>query len=104
HVLIAWARGGIGGAAGLAKTLAIEFSARVRAIEIDPDDPQLAERIAAELHASDRHVEIGYQRDERTTIAFVPSPLPEGSGAVLGAGSVVLVTGGARGITAHAAI
>jgi NAD(P)-dependent dehydrogenase (short-subunit alcohol dehydrogenase family) len=58
----------------------------------------------AELHAFDPHVEISYRDGERTTFELA-SAEPLDIGAVpLDGDSVVLVTGGARGITARTAI
>jgi acyl transferase domain-containing protein/NAD(P)H-dependent flavin oxidoreductase YrpB (nitropropane dioxygenase family)/NADP-dependent 3-hydroxy acid dehydrogenase YdfG len=102
HVLVATR--GEGGPAGLVKTLAVEFpTARVRVVELEPGaDPGAV--LHAELHAFDLHVEIGYTAGERTTYELAPAAALVPATAPISADSVVLVTGGARGITARVAI
>ncbi|HEV7556020.1 MAG TPA: acyltransferase domain-containing protein, partial [Kofleriaceae bacterium] len=98
-----WQGEGIAGAAGLLKTIAAEYpGVKVRAVDVEAGD-DVAARLHAELHAHDEHVEIGYANDVRATIAATRTdatapPLSLSSDAV------VMVTGGARGITALAAI
>jgi acyl transferase domain-containing protein/NAD(P)H-dependent flavin oxidoreductase YrpB (nitropropane dioxygenase family) len=134
HLLVATMNGelgraGAGGPAGLVKTVAAEYpSMRARIVDLEPgcDAPAL---LHAELHACDDYVEVGYVRGTRSALEVVPAELeqlpeldghsarprvaasPGGAGAFegfpdpgLGPDSVVLVTGGARGITARAAI
>ena len=61
--------------------------------------------LLAELTAADGLVEVGYRDGERTRLDLVPAPLDERPGEEpLGEDSVLLVTGGARGITAEAAV
>jgi NAD(P)-dependent dehydrogenase (short-subunit alcohol dehydrogenase family) len=101
---------GQGGVAGLLKTVAKEYpDCHVRAIDVDADeDPaQLADLLFQELNAEDRLVEVGYLRGERRRLAPEPASLDSGNGpeaAELDRESVVLLTGGARGITARIAI
>jgi acyl transferase domain-containing protein/NAD(P)H-dependent flavin oxidoreductase YrpB (nitropropane dioxygenase family)/acyl carrier protein len=99
-------RGGFGGPAGLIKTLAAEFP-DVRARVVDLESSESADEAAAklhrELHASDHHLEIGYIGGVRSSFEVVPAEVIAG-GVALDESSVVLVTGGARGITAKAAI
>ncbi|MGE5182500.1 MAG: SDR family NAD(P)-dependent oxidoreductase, partial [Acidobacteriota bacterium] len=104
HVFVATRAGGPGGPAGLVKTLAVEApAARVRVIEL-ADGADAGAVLHGELHAFDKHVEIGYAGDERTTFELAPAtPLAPGA-APLSADSVVLITGGARGITARTAV
>nr|HEX4315314.1 SDR family NAD(P)-dependent oxidoreductase [Kofleriaceae bacterium] len=117
HVVIATragelgrARPGAGGAAGLAKTFAAEFpQLAIRVVDIPPElrASAAAALLHAELHASDAHVDIGYVDGARSTVELVPAPLapePAAPALPLDASSLVLVTGGARGITARAAI
>ncbi|MGH8905929.1 MAG: SDR family oxidoreductase [Egibacteraceae bacterium] len=69
-----------------------------------PTISRAAERLAAELTAGDDHVEVGWSDGSRTTLQLMPAPLPPGGGQpLLGMDSVLLVIGGARGITASAA-
>jgi acyl transferase domain-containing protein len=95
------------GAHGLARTVAREFpDCRVLAIDLDPkDDPShLAEHLLAELCAGDGLVDVGRTNGTRQTLRVLAAELDEDAVAaslpVVGADSVVLLTGGARGITA----
>ncbi len=95
------------GIAGLLKSLAKERTdVRVRAVDVSlEDDPEeIAEEIIAELLASDSLVEVGYQRGVRRSIRVTRSDVDVAPKLELDKDAVVLVTGGARGITAHAAI
>ncbi len=98
---------------GFLKSLALEWPAvRVKAIDFvaipeapAPADDELAERVLAELDAADGLVDVAYRGGERIEWTLHPRPLggrPER--APLDERSVVLVTGGARGITAAAAL
>lgn len=117
--------GGVGdptpgaGLRGLARTLAREHpETLVRAIDVDTkENPRaVAERILAELLTSDAPVEIGHDAEgRRRTLVVVPAEPPaapagepaaeQAAAARLGLDrdSVVLLTGGARGITARLA-
>jgi NAD(P)-dependent dehydrogenase (short-subunit alcohol dehydrogenase family) len=93
-----------GGLAGMAKTAAREWAGvRFRAIDVDedPDAAQLLRELAAE-----GPVEIGYRCGRRLTIEAIRQELPESQpptpAVALTSRSVVLVTGGARGITGEA--
>src|SRR5262249_21287456 len=102
-------RAGGGGPAGLVKTLAAEWPGiRARVVDLEPAlIGDAAMLIHTELHAHDEHLEVGYIGGSRSSIVGVPAEAgPVGGGADLGldANSVVLITGGARGITARAAI
>ncbi|MBL8777687.1 MAG: SDR family NAD(P)-dependent oxidoreductase [Acidimicrobiales bacterium] len=99
------------GAHGLARTVAREFpDCRVLAIDLDPkDDPShLAEHLLAELCAGDGLVDVGRTNGTRQTLRVLPAELDEDAVAaappIVGADSVVLLTGGARGITARVAV
>jgi len=94
-----------GGAAGFIKTAAKEWpEALIRAVDFDLQ-PE-AETLLAEWLAKGP-VEIGYRRGHRWTIAPVLSNLPQLDADVAAAAveldskSLVLATGGARGITAQ---
>jgi len=108
---------GQGGVSGLLKTLAKEYpKVRSRAIDVDPsEDANLLARIVVDemLADDDDVVEVGYREGQRHVMKVVPDAHEmngEGSaGESLGIDSlsrdaVVLVTGGARGITARVAI
>jgi acyl transferase domain-containing protein/NAD(P)H-dependent flavin oxidoreductase YrpB (nitropropane dioxygenase family) len=93
-----------GGVSGLLKSLAKERPAlRVRAVDLDPkEDPDtLAEHLLREIVANDAHFEVGYVGSQRHTL--VPAARPASAARALPIEiddrSVVLVTGGGRGIT-----
>lgn len=98
-----------GGIAGMIKTMAREYEqTNVRCLDIDADesDEQLADYIARELTSNDRLVEVAWvkgQRWQRQVTALAPSA-GELAELPLSKDSVVLLTGGARGITALMAI
>ncbi|MFF5806589.1 SDR family NAD(P)-dependent oxidoreductase [Streptomyces sp. NPDC012746] len=97
---------------GFARSAALEFpGALVRAVDIDPkEDPrQTALRLIAELSsdAEEGPASVGYTSEGvRVTRRPVPAALPTAPGGTppLGPDSVVLLTGGARGITARTAL
>ncbi|MFE9798240.1 SDR family NAD(P)-dependent oxidoreductase [Streptomyces goshikiensis] len=110
RLLLVSAPGGTG-LHGFARSATLEFpAALVRAVDVDPkEDPrQTALRLIAELasDAGEGLASVGYTAEgTRVTRRPVPAPLPDGPGGPpLGPGSVVLLTGGARGITARAAL
>jgi len=94
-----------GGLAGLVKTAALEWDlVNCRAIDIDPDwsdNRQIAGAVAKEVLSSGP-VEIGLASGHRYALDLQPEPIPEGS-LNLSTGDVVVISGGARGITAAAA-
>lgn len=100
-----------GGLAGLVKTAAQEWDGVVcRAIDIDPKwtDPAAAARSVADelLFAKpDGPLEIGMTRDARFTLAETADRYPAAAEAlpVVDPGGVVVISGGARGVTAAAA-
>jgi acyl transferase domain-containing protein/NAD(P)-dependent dehydrogenase (short-subunit alcohol dehydrogenase family)/NAD(P)H-dependent flavin oxidoreductase YrpB (nitropropane dioxygenase family) len=99
------------GLQGLMRTLSREFpEVLVRSVDIDLAEPaadvarHVFEELLAQPGAAGPTV-IGRARDARTTLRVVPAPLLAPEPALdLGPDSVVLVTGGARGITAKAAL
>jgi NAD(P)-dependent dehydrogenase (short-subunit alcohol dehydrogenase family) len=99
---------GNGAVAGLAKTLALEWpDVRVRAIDLAPSagTDALAHCLLRELYAGDIEAEVGYPAGRRSTIRVEPAPLTSTeSGLAIDSSWVILVTGGARGITAEAAL
>ncbi|MGH6887288.1 MAG: SDR family NAD(P)-dependent oxidoreductase, partial [Geminicoccales bacterium] len=102
-------RPGQGGAAGFLRSLSKERpELHVRAIDLDPhaDPRRLAAHLVEEILSTGGPVEIGYVGEERRELAIVPAPLDRNGGGAAGldSESVVLVTGGARGIAAHLSI
>jgi acyl transferase domain-containing protein/NAD(P)H-dependent flavin oxidoreductase YrpB (nitropropane dioxygenase family)/NAD(P)-dependent dehydrogenase (short-subunit alcohol dehydrogenase family) len=100
---------GHAGLAGLVKTLSLEWPAvRCKAVDLDPrqEAALLATQVVRELSAEDRRVQVGYRDGRRQVLEVRPALLPEGRSESLrlDPGSVVLVTGGARGITAEVAL
>jgi acyl transferase domain-containing protein/NAD(P)H-dependent flavin oxidoreductase YrpB (nitropropane dioxygenase family)/NAD(P)-dependent dehydrogenase (short-subunit alcohol dehydrogenase family)/acyl carrier protein len=100
---------GQGGVAGLVKSLAHEWpDVLVRVIDMDPrrTADEVADRLLTELADSDGPVEVGYTGDRRITLQCQPAPLTIEASAppLLQADSTVLLTGGARGITAAVAL
>jgi len=95
---------GEGGPAGLIKTVAAEWpDIQARVVDLGTTcDP--AEILHAELHADDHHLEVSYAHGDRASIEIVPAQLDAVADVGLDKSSVVLVTGGARGITAKVAI
>jgi len=97
-----------GGLAGLAKTASLEWeNVCCRAMDIDPDwkeNTQIATAVVAELLNSNLNgpVEVGLDSDSRWVLALTDSPYPQGK-INLDPGDVVVITGGARGVTASAA-
>lgn len=96
---------GQGGVAGLLKTVAKEYpELHVRVIDFDPEESaeHVADLVYQEITADDRLVEVGYLGGQRRRLTPAPADL-ESNGhqiARLDSESVVLLTGGARGITA----
>nr|WP_326647988.1 SDR family NAD(P)-dependent oxidoreductase [Streptomyces sp. NBC_01750] len=95
---------------GFARTAAIEYpGTQVRAVDVDPKDrpERIAAHLIAELCAPEEPVVVGYTNGTRNTLRTVPAPLADTEPAPqlpVGREAVVLLTGGARGITARAAI
>ncbi|HWE69677.1 MAG TPA: SDR family NAD(P)-dependent oxidoreductase [Acidimicrobiales bacterium] len=102
------------GLAGMAKAISREFDdCTVRVVDLDPnaDADMLSACILDEFFDADGGpVEVGYDGLQRVTRVVVPEPLEvpaDGDGGLRPIGAsdpVVLITGGARGITARAAI
>ena len=97
---------GQGGIAGLVKTLAREWpDVRARAVDFDPigTTEVIAADLVREVLVDDGRAEVGYPGGRRATLQVVPSPLgcvAAGPGFAVEPGEPILVTGGARGITA----
>ena len=93
-----------GGLAALAKTAAQEWpSARVKAIDLERGRrpvAKLAAAIVQELVAGGDEIEVGLRKDgRRTTLAAVAEPVVPVR-PVVNEQSVIVATGGARGVTA----
>jgi NAD(P)-dependent dehydrogenase (short-subunit alcohol dehydrogenase family) len=99
---------GHGGVAGLVKTVAREWPAvRTKVIDTDglasPND--IATKVLREMRTGDVEVEVGYQGSRRLVLQPMLSPLAqeEAPALMIDSAWVILVTGGARGITADVA-
>ncbi|MGH3865066.1 MAG: SDR family oxidoreductase [Pseudonocardiaceae bacterium] len=97
------------GLPGLVRTIAHEFPDRlVRVIDVNSkEEPvHIAGYLLAELLTPHAPTAVGYAAGQRVTLQLAPTPLDPGTAgqARLGPDSVVLLTGGARGITARVAI
>jgi NAD(P)-dependent dehydrogenase (short-subunit alcohol dehydrogenase family) len=98
-----------GGIAGFVKCLGYEWpEVMVRAVDFDPESaaPELADKLLAELGDPDGPFEVGHADGRRLTWQTEPGPLDkdEPAGVELGPDSLVLITGGARGVTAKVAL
>ncbi len=99
----------VGGVAGLLKSVAKEHpDLLVRAIDLDPGTATatLAEHVLDELGIREGPLEIGYIDGVRRTLTTASRTAGERSSSPLriGPDAVVLITGGARGITARIAV
>jgi malonyl CoA-acyl carrier protein transacylase/NAD(P)-dependent dehydrogenase (short-subunit alcohol dehydrogenase family)/acyl carrier protein len=99
---------GHGAIAGLVKTLAREWDAvRARVVDLDrrSDPSELAGLLVEELLAEDDRAEVGYRHGRRVALVGSESALPDATapGVVVRPGEPILITGGARGITAAVA-
>ncbi len=99
---------GRGGVAGLIRTLAVEWpEVRCRAVDLGRRDgtDASARRILRELLEDDREIDIAYRDGRRLVPRPVEAPLPDArpDAPRITRDSVILITGGARGITAEVA-
>jgi NAD(P)-dependent dehydrogenase (short-subunit alcohol dehydrogenase family) len=97
-------RAWMAGLAGLTKTAGLEWSqALVKAIDLERGSrsaEELAQVLELELVSGGAEHEVGLHVDgRRTTLALTPAEAPEGE-PVLSRDSVLVVSGGARGVTA----
>ncbi len=111
HLLVAETAGkpGGGGFAGMVKTLSKEFpTLRAHWLDLDTSEraDALAGRVELELLADEPLTEVRYVAGRRMMHDLVPLELDAGrlDGTLLDRDSVVLLTGGARGITARLAM
>jgi NAD(P)-dependent dehydrogenase (short-subunit alcohol dehydrogenase family) len=92
---------------GFLKTVAQEWpTVRTKSVDLSQaSSAQTAEQLLAELTAADGLVEVGYRNGERMQLTLVAAPLSERPSVdALDGDCVLLVTGGARGITARVAL
>ena len=98
----------LGGFAGLAKTAALEWpAAGVKAIDLEKGGrsaQELAQAIAGELLAGGPEREVGLQADGTRVRLVSREAEVEGGSESVDADSVLLVSGGARGVTAATVI
>ncbi|MGH9162316.1 MAG: SDR family oxidoreductase [Vicinamibacteraceae bacterium] len=90
------------------RTLALELPVRCKAIDLDPREPvsALGRRVLDEIASDDRTLAVGYESGRRVTVVPAASPLDlPGLSQIpcIDSNDVVLLTGGARGITAEVA-
>ena len=94
-----------GGLAGLTKTVAREWPAlRCKALDVSAswsDSDRIGAAIVSELTA-DGPIEVGLDGNVRRGLDTVPTAITNGRSR-LGSGDVVVLTGGARGVTAEVA-
>jgi acyl transferase domain-containing protein/NAD(P)H-dependent flavin oxidoreductase YrpB (nitropropane dioxygenase family)/NADP-dependent 3-hydroxy acid dehydrogenase YdfG len=99
---------GHGGVAGFTKCLGYEWpEVTVRVVDVDAETPapHLAEQLLAELADPDGPFEVGRSDAGRVTWQCDPGPLSKDVATMeLGPDDTILVTGGARGITAQVAL
>jgi NAD(P)-dependent dehydrogenase (short-subunit alcohol dehydrogenase family) len=100
---------GQGAVVGLVKAVAAEWPAvRCKAVDFNPKGSAetLANCLLREMGSLDGEIEVGYKDSRRLTLRLSETPLDEKEAARLPIDStwVVVVTGGARGITAEAAL
>ncbi|MEU1214512.1 SDR family NAD(P)-dependent oxidoreductase [Streptomyces sp. NPDC005791] len=100
-------RAWLGGIAALARTAAKEWPrATVKVIDCERggrDATAVAAAIVEELLHGGPTAEVGLRADgTRTTLVAVPAPVEPGPATNIGPDSVVVATGGARGVTAAA--
>ena len=96
---------GGGGAIGLLKTVALELPGiKVKSVDLDLEEAAatMADHLLAEIEAEDGLVEVGYHKGQRMTLGLQETLLESygPNDLRLDTSSVILITGGARGITA----
>lgn len=92
--------------ADFTKTLALEFTGVLcRVVDVDPTDPVriLREKLIAELTSPDETLQTGLPGDRRLTIVPQAEPFSMRTARQIQSDWVILLTGGARGITAEIA-
>lgn len=98
---------GHGALRGIVKTLSVEWPrvvCKVIGIDKDRGPVEIAGSIVSEMAAGNQEVEVGFEGHRRLTMRPKRQPLSDvDRGVVIDSTSVILITGGARGITAEAA-
>ncbi|MFQ5676118.1 MAG: SDR family NAD(P)-dependent oxidoreductase, partial [bacterium] len=99
---------GHGAIAGLVKTMALEWpDIHCQVIDFDRQTqvPELTNCILTEMAVGDREVEVGYKDGKRQILRSLLMPLSSArpSNLTIDSNSVILMTGGGRGITAEIA-
>ncbi|MFL5327685.1 MAG: SDR family NAD(P)-dependent oxidoreductase [Gemmataceae bacterium] len=99
---------GHGAVAGFTKCVSFEWpEVLVRVVDLDPQRPgtEQAERLLAELGDRDGPIEIGYVGSRRVMPQTEPGPVEKGTAPniEIAPNSTIVITGGARGITAKVA-
>jgi acyl transferase domain-containing protein/NAD(P)-dependent dehydrogenase (short-subunit alcohol dehydrogenase family) len=99
---------GNGAIAGLLKTVALEWpEVYMKVVDLCPGESTsvLASHLMAEVHTKDNLVEVGYHNSRRLTLGLVETPLDDRIEDTMQMDSSwnILITGGARGITAEVA-
>lgn len=94
-----------GGLAGLAKTAGAEWTdAAAKAIDVEcagATADAIAARVVEELMLGGPDLEVGLESSgRRTVVRHLPAPYAAGAASGLREGTVVVVSGGARGVTA----
>ena len=102
-------RAWLGGPSALARTAKAEWPrAVVRALDVERAGrpaAAIAQAICDELLAGGLEREVGLKADgRRLTLATVSAALPEGAGVPVDSSSVIVASGGARGVTASCLI
>jgi len=100
---------GHGGISGLLKTAAIELpQVRVKSIDLDPTESvaDIVENLFTEIGVADDCIEIGYAGKKRMRLDLADAALQsrQDNGLRMDSSWVILMTGGARGITAQIAL
>jgi NAD(P)-dependent dehydrogenase (short-subunit alcohol dehydrogenase family) len=99
---------GDGAIAGLIKTLAREWpTVRSRVVDLDPAEPPrvLADRLATEAMRDDGWAEVGYLEGRRIRLGVVEQPIESTKPRIeINEGEPILISGGARGISASVAV
>ncbi|HKL24668.1 MAG TPA: SDR family NAD(P)-dependent oxidoreductase, partial [Desulfuromonadales bacterium] len=97
-----------GGLAGLAKTAGLEWPAvHCKALDLAPemDDPEKAAQLIVDELLVDGPVEVGVTGQGLQTLKLTEARLPEDElPPPLAVGDLVVISGGARGVTAEAAV
>ncbi|HEY3447255.1 MAG TPA: aminotransferase class I/II-fold pyridoxal phosphate-dependent enzyme [Myxococcales bacterium] len=91
---------------GFAKALSREWDAQVKAIDVELAQPAdvTAEHVFDELSSADREVEVSFRQGKRHVVALAELPDDASRALPLDERSVVLVSGGGRGIGAKIAV